>query len=244
MPYFCYKANFLQKIKLLWVVNHHTSHRATAKSQDAAQPETIKPRSDCKVHKLGQKQEFLRASWEVAGLLRGSSANPSVSLQGKRRVNPCVHLLGGSSPSGVWQSGHGENLVWKPQLLVNWELSPVLNLRSETSSSRWHQVIFRFHVTDLMRRCPVRAQAWRGRFQQLPPRRSSGCPPSADVFLAATKAPTAQNSHAGTIPCEQDCDVVMQGMGISFNVDALLPFAKASQGVVCVVGDFQILLPM
>lgn len=47
----------------------------------------------------------------------------------------------------------------------------------------------------------------------------------------------------GMIPCEQDCDVVMQGMGISFNVDALLPFAKAFQGVVCMVGDFQILLP-
>lgn len=48
----------------------------------------------------------------------------------------------------------------------------------------------------------------------------------------------------GTIPCEQDCDVVMQGMGISFDVDALLPFAEAFQGVVCMVGDLQILLPM
>lgn len=47
----------------------------------------------------------------------------------------------------------------------------------------------------------------------------------------------------GTIPCEQDCDVVMQGMRISFNVDALLPFAKTFQGVVCMVGDFQVLLP-
>ena len=35
----------------------------------------------------------------------------------------------------------------------------------------------------------------------------------------------------------------MQGMGVSFNVDALLPFAEAFQGVVRVVGDFQILLP-
>jgi len=32
-------------------------------------------------------------------------------------------------------------------------------------------------------------------------------------------------------------------MGISFHVDALLPLAKAFQGVVCMVGDFQILLP-
>jgi len=36
---------------------------------------------------------------------------------------------------------------------------------------------------------------------------------------------------------------MMQGMGISFHIDALLPFAKAFQGVVCMVGDFQILLP-
>lgn len=35
---------------------------------------------------------------------------------------------------------------------------------------------------------------------------------------------------------------MMQRMGISFDVDALLPFAKAFQGVVCVVGDLQILL--
>lgn len=36
---------------------------------------------------------------------------------------------------------------------------------------------------------------------------------------------------------------MMQGMGIAFNVDAFLPLAKAFQGVVCVVGDFQVLLP-
>lgn len=36
---------------------------------------------------------------------------------------------------------------------------------------------------------------------------------------------------------------MMQGMGISFHINALLPFAKAFQGVVCMVGDFQILLP-
>lgn len=36
---------------------------------------------------------------------------------------------------------------------------------------------------------------------------------------------------------------MMQGMGISFHINALLPFAKALQGVVCMVGDFQILLP-
>lgn len=47
------------------------------------QPETIKLRFYCKVHKLGQGWEFLRAPWEVRGLRRGSSAKPSIGLQGK-----------------------------------------------------------------------------------------------------------------------------------------------------------------
>lgn len=103
--------------------------------------------------------------------------------------------------------------------------------------------MFGFHITYLMCRCPGRAQAWRVRFNSS----HLDVPPAAllpaDVCLATSLAPRASNQQTGTIPGEQDCDVVMQGMGISFNVDALLPFAKAFQGVVCMVGDLQILLP-
>lgn len=81
-PQCCYGANLTQRRKPRWAVNHRTNRHDPAKS---AQPETINLRLDCKVYKLGQRAEFLGASWEVRGPLSGSSANPSISLQGRER---------------------------------------------------------------------------------------------------------------------------------------------------------------